>query len=132
MKRYDASEIDLSRIERTPSGGLRIPAHPTRVGVFHYREADGTVRRELRSPEEVFAPESLASLRGAPVTNLHPVIGFVTPDSWKALAVGHVGDEVGADGGFVAADLLIQDAPTIALVEAGSVARLRADTRATL
>ena len=40
--------------------------HPilTRVGIFEYRRPDGSIRRELRLPEEVFAPESLASYKG--------------------------------------------------------------------
>jgi hypothetical protein len=43
--------------------------HPilTRVGIFEYRRPDGSIRRELRLPEEVFAQESLASYKGKPV-----------------------------------------------------------------
>jgi uncharacterized protein len=113
-----AQRLDLapiSKAERTPQGGLRVPAYLTRTGVFVYTHSDGTQTRELRHPSEVFKPESLASLRGAPVTVGHP--GEVTPENWQSLAVGHVGDNVRADKGFVAADVLVQAASTVSRVD---------------
>lgn len=84
-----------------------------------YRRADGTERRELRRPEQVFAPESLATLSDAPVTDLHPKV-MVTPDNARELSVGHVSHStVRADGRFVEAELVITDAAMIAKVESG-------------
>lgn len=108
----------INGVERTPQGGLRIPSYPTRTGVLTYRNADGTERRELRHPSEVFKPESLATLRNAPITDLHPAAP-VTSSNWKALAVGHVGEDVKQDGSHVSAPLLIQHADTVAKVERG-------------
>ena len=51
--RFDLAGL-TGRAQRTPQGFLRAPAWVTRVGVFPYRRADGTVQRELRLPEEVF------------------------------------------------------------------------------
>lgn len=116
VKRFDAGRLD--KAERTPQGGLRIPARPTRVGVFEYRNADGSIRREYRPEEEVFHPDSLRSLAGAPVTDLHPK-EQVNPDNWRNLAVGHVSETVGRDGMYVDAPLLVQDAGTIRLIETG-------------
>jgi len=110
----------LSQIERTPQGGLRIPAHLTRTGVFAYTLPDGSVRRELRHPDEVFAKDSLATLSGAPVTNRHPATP-VRPNNWRKLSVGHVGEDVKADGRFVAAPILVQDASTISDVDKGDL-----------
>ncbi len=93
-------------------------AYPTREGVFSYKNTDGSERRELRLPEEVYSPDSLASLRAAPVTDMHPSEP-VNPDNWQALSVGHVAENVRAEKPFVAATLLIQDAKMIAAVEKG-------------
>ena len=108
----------LSRVERTPQGGIRAPANLTRTGVFVYKRADGSEVRELRHPEEVFAEDSLATLAGAPITDLHPSKP-VRPNNWRKLAIGHVGEQVKQDGKFVAAQLSIQDQAAIVAVERG-------------
>lgn len=74
---------------------------------------------ELRVPEEVFAPTSLASLKGAPVTEDHQ--GMVTADTWKTVSRGHVCEDVHPDDTFVAATVAIEDADTVRKVEAGEL-----------
>jgi len=106
----------FSKVERTPQGGMRVPANLTRTGVFVYTRADGSKVRELRHPDEVFATDSLATLSGAPVTDLHPAAP-VRPNNWRKVSIGHVGDTVKADGRFVSARLMIQDADAIAAIE---------------
>jgi hypothetical protein len=108
--RSDAARF--GKVERTPQGFARVPARLTRVGVFEYLRADGSVRRELRPREEVFAPASLATLRAAPVTDMHPAVGLVTPRNVKALRVGGVLEHK-EDGLWVSAVLQIEDADTI-------------------
>lgn len=119
--RFMAFRLDFGRVrstERTPTGGLRVPGFLTRVGIFTYKRTDGTVSRELRPPEEVFHPESLASLRGVPVTDLHPP-KLIEATDWSLYAKGHVGDDVRQeDGAYVGADLVVQAADTVAKVEA--------------
>lgn len=119
-RRYDAGKLD--KVERTPQGGIRAPARLTRVGIFEYRNPDGSVRRELRPPEEVFAKDSLASLRGAPVTHLH--VAEITPGNFGMFAKGHVGDNVEKDDIYVAADVVIQDGQIVALVESGQLVEI--------
>jgi len=117
----DSSQVDridrgrFGRVARTPQGGLRVPANLTRVGVFVYTQPDGSKVRELRHPDEVFSADSLATLAGAPVTALHPSTP-VRPSNWRDLSVGHVRDDVRADGKFVAANLMIQDADAVSRV----------------
>jgi hypothetical protein len=106
----------FSKVQRTPQGGMRVPANLTRIGVLSYTNADGSTVRELRHPDEVFAEDSLATLSGAPVTNRHPDRA-VSPHNWRSLSVGHVGEDVKRDDKFVAARLMIQDAGAIADVE---------------
>lgn len=102
-------------MERTPQGFARVQANLTRVGVLEYRRADGTVRRELRPAEEVFAPASLATLLAAPITDMHPSVGLISPRTVKALRVGGV-LETKTDARWVSATLQIEDHDTIELV----------------
>jgi hypothetical protein len=53
-----------------------------------YRNPDGSDRRELRLPEEVFKADSLETLRDATVIEGHP--DMVNPSNWKELSRGHV------------------------------------------
>ncbi len=108
----------LDKADRTPSGGLKIPAFVTRVGVFAYRTDDGRVVRELRHPDHVFAQESLDSMEDAPLTVRHP--GNVSPADYQKNAVGHVRN-VEAKDTFVAARAVVQDAAAIKGVTDGSL-----------
>jgi len=114
--RFDAAPIGKG--ERTPQGFLRIPAHLTKSGILKYRRADGTTVRELRPESEVFAPASLATLRAAPVTDMHPP-EMVSPSNVRKLSIGIVSEDVRADGELVAAAVTVQDADAIAAVERG-------------
>ena len=105
-------------VSKTPQGFLRIDANLTRVGVLNYRRADGSVFRELRLPEEVFRADSLSSMRGAPVTDLHPR-ELVTPSNVTSHQRGHVADDVREDGRFVRAQVVVQDAGLMKRVQAG-------------
>ncbi len=117
VDRIDVLRLDGSRAERTPQGGLRVPANLTRTGVFQYRNADGSTRREYRPPSEVFNADSLGSLEDAPVTDLHQ--GMVRADTFQALSKGHARG-IKRDGQFVAGTVLVQDAALVAAVEARS------------
>ena len=117
-QRYDLSRLNAPKVERLPVG-IRVPARMTRVGVFDYRQPDGSVRRELRPAEEVFDAASLASLEDAPVIEGHP--SMVDPANFGALTRGHVSGSPRKDGIFVAAKAVLQDAGTIAKVDSGEI-----------
>lgn len=94
LKRFD--NIDNSQwmtipFERTNEGFLKGRAIVTSIGVFTYKRADGTIQRELRLPEEVFAPGTLNSMKLKPVTLNHPS-ELVTSDNADKLQVGSLGD----------------------------------------
>lgn len=84
--------FDMGEIQVTPQGGLRIPATFARPGVFPYRQPDGSIRREYRSPAAVADPAFLATIAGAPVTMGHPVTRLVNATTWRQLAVGHAAE----------------------------------------
>lgn len=129
VTRFDTGT--LGKATKTPQGFLRVPAFLTRAGVFDYRRADGTVRRELRLPEEIFRADSLASLSAAPVTDLHPT-EMVSPKNVKALQVGHVGESVRRDGKFVAAHVIVAAEDAIGKVERGDLRELSCGYRCKL
>jgi len=126
---------------KTGEGFLTGRAIVTSVGVFTYLNADGTVSRELRPPEEVFARQSLDSMKLKPMANDHPK-EKITAENAKVYQVGSLGNNPsdwidsygvrfpeeqdrgssGSDGFHVAIDLTINDKATVADVEAGKVA----------
>lgn len=104
-------------VRPTPQGGLCVEAAVARTGVLEYSDGQRTWR-EYRPAEEVFAEDSLATLRGATVTNDHPE-KLVTPDTFAAVSRGHAQDGIRRDGNLVVADLMVQDAELCRLVQAG-------------
>lgn len=92
VKRFDTMKID--GVEVLPGTGfVRFKVFAGRTGIQKYRKADGSVLKEFRPPEEVFAEDTLGSLRGAPFTNNHPK-EKVTTENAKDLMVGFVGDTI--------------------------------------
>jgi hypothetical protein len=111
------------KLETTPQGFVRVDARLTRTGIFTYHQGD-TVVRELRPADEVFRSDSLKSIAGAPVMDLHPgelgAAPFVGPENARALAIGFAGEEATTDGEFVTARLTITDAKAIAGLKDGT------------
>jgi hypothetical protein len=126
----------------TDEGFLQGRAIVTSVGVFTYRNADGTTSRELRLPEEVFNKDSLASMKGKPVANDHPK-ERITAENAKVYQVGSLGSNPsdwvdsyaalhgeaipergmsGSDGFHLSIDMTITDKDAIADVKAGKTA----------
>lgn len=121
--RFDAGR--LGKIERTPQGGARIPAALTRVGVLNYTNADGSTRRELRPPEEVFRQDSLDTLRSATVTEGHAA--WITPENYREHTRGHVAEStVRQDGALVAADLVVQEGSSLKRIDSRELSELSA------
>jgi hypothetical protein len=88
-----------------------------------YRNADGTPRRELRLPEDVFHPDSLNSFSMVPVTDDHPPT-FLNPKNTADFQRGHLGDSVTREGDFMRAPMMITDAALIAKIEKGQAVEL--------
>lgn len=115
VSRFDTGK--LGKVERTPQGGIRVEAVLTRSGLLRYANPDGSTRVEYRPQSEVERADSLASLRDAPVTNLHH--GMIDASNWRRAAVGSLSGEARMDGDKVVASLAIQDDYTIGLIESG-------------
>jgi hypothetical protein len=113
-RRYDAAAI-AQGVRTDKRGFVDVPAFVTRTGVLSYRRADGTLVRELRHPDEVFRADSLATLRGAPVTVEHPGGGleWVTPENADKHEVGVVAEGTPAQNKYVDALMSVRRADTI-------------------
>lgn len=114
VERFDFQRIDAARIVETAQGFLRILGNLTRIGVLPYYRADGSVYRELRLPGEIFRDDSLATMKLAPVTDLHG--GMVGPANVQRLQIGVVGEDVGHNEKYVTGSALIQRADSIEAV----------------
>jgi len=121
----------LRKVERTPSGGVRVPGAIARTGVLEYLRADGTRVLEYVPPDEVRRLESLATLRDAVVTVAHPDGGtrMVSPATYRQDSVGHVSGDPSFDGEHVVAALAILDADAIGRIDAGELVELSAGYR---
>ena len=72
VRRLDSIRLDVDdRTYFTDEGYL--VDHPilTSCGIFEYTNPDGSIRRELRLPEHVFAQTSLKTYKGKPIIITH-------------------------------------------------------------
>lgn len=104
--------IPLDRTYFTEEGYLIDHPIVTSVGIFVYHNPDGSERRELRLPEEVFAAKSLASYKGKPVIITHEA-GYVDTENVQEEHVGTILSEGYQDGNDVRAEIVIHDMDTV-------------------
>lgn len=100
----------------TPEGFLRDKPILTSTGIFEYSNPDGSIRRELRLPEDVFSPESLKSYRGKPVVVTHDA-GLIDKNNVAENQIGTILSEGERSGDDVRAEIIIHD--TDAMKDAG-------------
>lgn len=120
VKRYDYIP-QTSKTEITREGFLKVYARAARVGVLSYRQADGSIVRELVPPEELFQKDSMESLAMKPVTNNHP-LSLLDSESAQAHTVGMTGENVKKDSDkFLEVLTVITDSKTIKDADGGKV-----------
>ncbi len=66
--RFNVNSI-ASKVDR--NGYLKVKGTFTRAGIFNYPQPDGSVRRELRHPEDVLRADSINTLKLIPVAPVH-------------------------------------------------------------
>ena len=84
----------------------------TRTGIFEYKNADGSIRRELRLPEHVFDEESLATYEGRPVILTHAA-GRVDKDNVDDEIVGTILSKGCKDGESVRVKVVIHNIDSV-------------------
>lgn len=120
--RIDQGTSEIIKPMKLANGFLRVDATTTRAGVFAYTNPDGTVRRELRLPEEVFAREAMDSFALMPVTDTHPpqMLNAANAAQYQR---GSAGDPR-RDGDHMAQQLMITDKELVRKIESGEAQEL--------
>lgn len=121
VRRFDLGE--MREASRTPQGFLFVPGFATRTGVFPYLDGDGNMRRELRHPDDVFDPASMATLKYAPFTIEHPP-EMITPDNVAEYSKGHTTERVEVNREMVDVDIIVEHQDAIDAIEKGGVREL--------
>lgn len=110
----------LRPVRRLADGRVICDAYISRAGVFEYQNDDGSIRREYRSPEEVFHPDALASFSLAPVTDDHPPERLNSQNTRK-YAVGSLGENVRQEGMHVHSLMTVFDHAAVQKMDNGKV-----------
>lgn len=119
MEVYHVDRSRLPTVSKTEEGYLRGDAVVTRIGVFTYQNADGSIRKELRHPDDVLSEDSLSTLKMIPITVGHPN-ELVTASNADKLSVGLTGEKVKPSGRNIVAPLTITGKDGISAVQGGS------------
>ena len=100
--------VPMQKAYFTPEGFLKDKPVLTSTGIFEYQNPDGSIRRELRLPEDVFSPESLRSYKGKPVIITHNA-GLIDKDNVAENQIGTILSEGERSGDDVRAEIIIHD-----------------------
>lgn len=111
-------KILIPKIKKTKEGFLKGKAIVTRTGVFKYMNNDGSIRYELRHPDDIFTEESLNSLKTIPITNEHPS-ELVNVDNANLLMVGMTGEEILVNDDSIIATLTFTHKDGIEAIQRG-------------
>lgn len=114
--RFD--KVLIPKVIRTDEGYIKGEAIVTRVGVFKYKNHDGTERLELRHPDDVLHIDSLASLKAIPITNDHPSV-LVNSDNAASLMVGMTGETLKVDDNSIITSIAITHKDGIEAINRG-------------
>lgn len=118
--RHDLGMLRPAR--RRADGSVVVDAHITRAGIFTYMNPDGSLRRELRDPSEVFKADSMRSFDMLTVTNTHPY-QMVTAANARQFMVG-ASSKVERDDDHLRTELMVADAATVSEMESGEKAQV--------
>lgn len=114
----------ISSVRRTDEGYLILRGYAAKPGVMEYRQADGSVIRELVLPEDLHDPASLDTLRGKPTTLEHPAED-VTPDNVHRYGTGDVPDvRVDPQNGYLDVETVIRRRDAIQAYDSGEKVEL--------
>lgn len=100
--------MPLNRASFTKEGYLVDRPILTSIGIFEYHNPDGSVRRELRLPEDVFDPDSLKSYKGKPIIITHEA-EKVDKNNIRKEQIGTILSEGYRSGDDVRAEIIIHD-----------------------
>lgn len=102
LKRIDS--ISMDQTYYTDEGYLVDHPIVTTCGIFEYKNDDGSTRRELRLPENVFDKKSLESYKGKPIIITHDA-GEVDKENVRREQIGTIMSEGYRDGDSVRCEI---------------------------
>lgn len=105
-KRIDSLSVDQTYY--TEEGYLVDHPIVTTCGIFEYKNDDGSTRRELRLPENVFEEKSLESYKGKPIIITHDA-GEVDKENVRREQIGTIMSKGYRDGENVRCEIIIHD-----------------------
>ena len=120
VKRFDTFKLPKVK-KNDKTGFLQGEVCATRAGVFPYVEWDGSIRYELRHPDDVFKKDSLDTIKMLPFTEDHPQ-NWVTSENAAAVQKGYTGENYRLDGDNVIVSLSVTDKSMINKILSGKKA----------
>lgn len=106
LQRIDSISVDQTYY--TEEGYLVDHPIVTTCGIFEYKNEDGSTRRELRLPEDVFEEKSLESYKGKPIIITHDA-GEVDKENVRREQIGTIMSKGYRDGDNVRCEIIIHD-----------------------
>ena len=103
-----ADSISVDQTYYTSEGYLVDHPIVTTCGIFEYKNEDGSIRRELRLPEDVFDEKSLESYKGKPIVITHDA-GEVDKENVHKEQIGTIMGKGFRDGDNVRCEIIIHD-----------------------
>lgn len=125
VTRYDTAKGDALTFPAkfNEDGTVEARSIITSIGVFPYKLPNGTIRHELRTPEEVFSKVSLDSMANMPIYVGHQYDAnkklIKDEAKRKELAVGYSSDSVIGNNVYAAADLKVTRADGVEAIKRG-------------
>ena len=125
VTRYDTAKGDALTFPAkfNEDGTVEARSIITSIGVFPYKLPNGTIRHELRTPEEVFSKVSLDSMSNMPIYVGHQYDSnkklIKDEVKRKELAVGFTSDSVVGNNVYVATDLKVTRADGVEAIKRG-------------
>lgn len=108
MKDYRLDSISLNQTYYTDEGYLVDCPIVSTCGIFEYKNEDGSIRRELRLPENVFDKNSLKSYKGKPIIITHDAV-IMSKNNVRQEQIGTIMSEGYRDGDSVRCEIIIHD-----------------------
>lgn len=108
MKLQRIDSISVDQTYYTEEGYLVDHPIVTTCGIFEYKNDDGSTRRELRLPENVFEEKSLESYKGKPIIITHDA-GEVDKENVRREQIGTIMSKGYRDGENVRCEIIIHD-----------------------
>lgn len=100
--------VPVQKADFTEEGYLVDKPILTTTGIFEYTNSDGSTRRELRLPSEVFDEESLKSYKGKPIVITHDA-GLITKENVGKEMIGTILSDGYRDKDSVRAEIVIHN-----------------------